>query len=283
MRLYRADGELVRLIDGNPVPALDEYDLSPPELVQVETPDGFVMEAMLIRPPSFDASKRYPVYQHTYAGPHAPMVRNRWAGKRGMFWQLLAQNGIVVWVCDNRTASGKGAVSAWPAYERLVESELADIEAGIDWLRKQPWVDPDRIGINGWSFGGLMVSYALTHSKSFRMGIAGGSVTDWRNYDSIYTERFMRTPENNPEGYQATAPVNAAADLSGELLLIHGALDDNVHPQNTLQFAYELQKAGKPFRLMLYPKSKHAVSNPKLTYHMQQMRLDFIRETLLGY
>jgi len=127
-----------------------------------------------------------------------------------------------------------------------------------------------------------MVSYALTHSKSFCMGIAGGSVTDWRNYDSIYTERFMRTPENNPEGYAATAPQNAAEDLHGELLLIHGALDDNVHPQNTMQFAYELQKAGKPFRLMLYPKSKHGVGDPRLVYHMRKMMLAFVRETLLG-
>lgn len=282
VRLYRSNGELVRLIDGNPVPALEEFDLSPPELVQVETPDGFVMEAMLIRPPDFDPSKRYPVFQHTYAGPHAPQVRNSWAGKRGMFWQLLAQNGIVVWVCDNRTASGKGAVSTWPVYERLVQTELEDIETGLDWLREKEWVDPDRIGINGWSFGGLMVSYALTHSKSFRMGIAGGSVTDWRNYDSIYTERFMRTPENNPEGYEATAPRRSAADLHGELLLIHGALDDNVHPQNTLQFAYELQKAGKPFRMMMYPRSKHSVGDPRLSYHMNRMMFDFIRETLLG-
>jgi dipeptidyl-peptidase-4 len=281
VRVCRSNGDVARLIDGNPVPALDDFDLSPPELVQVETPDGFVMEAMLIRPPNFDPARRYPVYQHTYAGPHAPMVRNRWAGKRGMYWQLLAQQGIVVWVCDNRTASGKGAVSAWPAYQRLVETELQDIESGLDWLRAQPWVDQDRIGINGWSYGGLMVSYALTHSKSFCMGIAGGSVTDWRNYDSIYTERFMRTPDNNPEGYASTAPQNAAADLHGELLLIHGALDDNVHPQNTMQFAYELQKAGKPFELMLYPKSKHGVADSRLVYHMNKMMLAFIHKTLL--
>jgi len=120
VRLCRSNGDVARLIDGNPVPALDDFDLSPPELVQVETPDGFVMEAMLIRPPNFDPARRYPVYQHTYAGPHAPQVRNRWAGTRGMYWQLLAQQGIVVWVCDNRTASGKGAVSAWPAYQHLV-------------------------------------------------------------------------------------------------------------------------------------------------------------------
>jgi dipeptidyl-peptidase-4 len=282
VRLHRADGELVRVVDRNPLPDLARFELQPPERVQVETPDGFVLEALLIKPAGFDPRRRYPVYQHTYAGPGAPMVRDRWQGKRGMFWQLLAQQGIAVWVCDNRSASGKGAVSAWTVYERLGERELDDIEAGLDWLRAQPWVDAERIGINGWSYGGLMVSYAMTHSTSFRMGIAGGPVTDWRNYDTIYTERYMRTPANNPEGYAATAPRLAAANLHGELLLIHGALDDNVHPQNTLQLAYELQKAGKSFRMLLYPKSKHAVASPDLVYHMQRAVLDFVRETLLG-
>jgi dipeptidyl-peptidase-4 len=163
----------------------------------------------------------------------------------------------------------------------MVQTELEDIEIGLDWLRAQPWVDAERIGINGWSFGGLMTCYALTHSKSFAMGIAGGSVTDWRNYDSVYTERYMRTPANNPEGYRSTAPRFAAADLHGELLLIHGAVDDNVHPQNTLQMAYELQKAGKPFELMLYPRSQHSVSDPRLVYHLHRTMLDFIERTLL--
>jgi dipeptidyl-peptidase-4 len=199
-----------------------------------------------------------------------------------MFHQMLAQKGIVVWICDNRSASGKGAESTWANYKRLGETELADIEDGIAWLKQQPWVDGSRIGINGWSYGGYMVSYALTHSKSFRMGIAGGTVSDWRDYDTIYTERYMLMPQNNPEGYQKSSPRFAAKDLHGSLLLIHGAIDDNVHPQNTLQFAHELQKAGKPFRLMLYPKSRHGVSDPPLLKHMRSMMLEFIVENLLG-
>ena len=241
------------------------------------------MEAVILKPLDFDPRRKYPVYQHTYAGPHAPQVRNAWGGTGYLFHQLLAQKGLVVWICDNRTASGKGAVSAWAGYKRMGESELRDIEDGVAWLKKQPFVDGDRIGINGWSYGGFMVSYALTHSKSFAMGIAGGSVTDWRNYDSIYTERYMRTPQNNPEGYKDTAPRAAAKDLSGKLLLIHGAVDDNVHPQNTQQLAYELQKAGKPFRLMLYPKSQHGVSDPNLTKHLRILMVSFIEETLLGF
>jgi dipeptidyl-peptidase-4 len=279
-RLHRSDGTEVRVVDANPVPALAGFRLSTPELLQVPTRDGFVMEAILIKPPDFDPSKRYPVYQHTYAGPQAPQVRNAWGGATYLYHQLLAQRGIVVWICDNRSASGKGAVSAWTAYKRLGESELADIEDGLAWLRKQPWVDATRIGLNGWSYGGFMTSYALTHSTSFAMGIAGGSVTDWRNYDSIYTERYMLRPEHNAEGYARTAPRLAAKDLSGHLLLVHGTMDDNVLVQNTLQFAYELQRAGKPFELMLYPKSRHGVTDPLLAKHMRQAMLDFTMRTL---
>ena len=125
-----------------------------------------------------------------------------------------------------------------------------------------------------------MVSYALTHSTSFAMGIAGGSVTDWRDYDSIYTERFMLLPQNNPDGYARTSPRHAAKNLHGELMLLHGLMDDNVHVQNTIQFAYELQKAGKPFEMMLYPKSRHGVSDPQLMKHMREKMLEFTLRTL---
>lgn len=282
VRLHAADGRLVRRIDANEVKALAQFRLARPELLKVKTRDGFEMEAMLIKPPDFDSAKKYPVYQHTYGGPHAPQVRDAWGGTGFLYHQLLAQKGIVVWVCDNRTASGKGAQSAWAGYQRLGETELADVEDGIAWLKQQPWVDAARIGINGWSYGGFMVSYALTHSKSFAMGIAGGPVTDWRNYDSVYTERYMKTPASNPDGYARTAPKAAAKDLHGRLLLIHGAIDDNVHPQNTMQFAYELQKAGKPFQLMLYPKSRHGVTDPKLAKHLRETMLAFVEATLLS-
>ena len=125
-----------------------------------------------------------------------------------------------------------------------------------------------------------MTSYALTHSESFAMGIAGGTVSDWRDYDTIYTERFMRTPQNNPEGYRKSSPRFNAADLHGALLLLHGTMDDNVHLQNTLQFTYALQKAGKPFELMLYPKSRHSVTDPDLNTHLRRGMLDFILEHL---
>jgi dipeptidyl-peptidase-4 len=282
VRLHRAEGTLVRVIDDNPVPALARYRLVRPERVQVPTRDGFPMEALLFKPPDFDPSRKYPVYQHTYGGPHAPQVKDAWGGAAYMFHQLLAQRGIVVWICDNRSASGKGAQSAWPAYKRLGELELQDVEDGLDWLSNQGWVDTTRIGINGWSYGGLMVAYALTHSDRFAMGIAGAPVTDWHNYDTVYTERYMLTPEHNPDGYRRTSSVRAADRLRGRLLLMHGGIDDNVHVQNSVQFAYELQKAGKPFQYMVYPKSRHGVSDPHQVAHLRATMLAFIEETLLG-
>jgi dipeptidyl-peptidase 4 len=279
-RLYRNDGADVRTIDENKVTALAEYRLSRPEFVQVKTRDGFVMEAELIKPPDFNPSRRYPVYQFTYGGPHAPQVHNAWGGTQYMYHQLLAQKGIVVWICDNRTASGKGFESIAPLYKHFGDTELRDIEDGLSWLKQQPWVDASRIGLHGWSYGGFMTSYALTHSTSFAMGIAGGTVSDWRDYDSVYTERYMGLPQENPEGYRNSSPRWAARDLHGALMLIHGAIDDNVHPQNTMQFVYELQKAGKPFELMLYPKSRHGVSDPALVKHLRQTMFEFTLQHL---
>ena len=280
LRLYDGNGKLVRAIAENKVDALKDFKLGTVELLNVKTRDGFPMEAMMIRPPDFDATKKYPVLEFTYSGPHAPQVKNSWGGSAYMWHQMLAQKGYIIWILDNRTASGKGVESEWPVYKNFGELELRDLEDGISWLKSQPYVDGDRIGIWGWSYGGFMTSYTLTHSKSFKMGISGGTVSDWRNYDSIYTERYMLTPQHNPEGYKKSSPVNFAKDLHGKLLLIHGAIDDNVHVQNTVQFVYELQKAGKQFQLMLYPKSRHGVTDPVLVKHMRQMMTDYILANL---
>jgi dipeptidyl-peptidase-4 len=280
VRLHAADGAERRVIDANEATVLAEYDLSAPELLQVPNRDGFLMEAVMIKPPDFDPTRRYPVYQHVYGGPHIQRVRDRWSGSTYMFWQLLARQGVIVWVLDNRTASGKGAVSTWPVYKNFGASELRDIEDGLDWLAAQPYVDPDRIGIEGWSYGGFMVSYALTHSDRFAMGIAGGSVTDWRDYDTIYTERYMRMPQHNPDGYRRSSPRFDAADLHGALLLVHGSMDENVHMQNTLQFALALQQAGKPFDMMIYPRSRHRLGGPDLELHRREKMLAFVLEHL---
>jgi dipeptidyl-peptidase 4 len=197
-----------------------------------------------------------------------------------LYHQLLAQHGVIVWVLDNRSASGKGAESQWPIYQKLGEMELRDMEDGIAWLKRQPWVDGSRIALHGWSYGGFMTAYALTHSTSWTAGVAVAPVTDWRNYDTVYTERYMKTPQHNPDGYRHTAPRFAASNLHGRLLLMHGTTDDNVHWQNSEQFAYELQRAGKAFEMMVYPRSRHGISDPRLNEHVHQTMFDFVMRTV---
>ncbi len=278
--LHRHDGTSVRVVDANEAPLMRNLNISKPEFVQVKTRDGFVMEAMMIKPPNFDPAKKYPVYEHTYSGPHAQQVRNAWGASTYLWHQFLAQHGVIVWICDNRSASGKGMESAWTSYKRMGEGELRDLEDGLKWLESQPYVDSSRVLLSGWSYGGFMTSYALTHSTMWSAGISGGTVTDWRDYDSIYTERVMLMPQNNPEGYKATAPRWAAKDLHGSILLLHGTIDDNVHMQNTIQFIYELEKANKPYQLQVYPKSRHGVVDPALVAHMRAAMWKFIEENL---
>ena len=282
IRVHHKDGRLAHVVEANAVAA--DFELLQPELLQVKTRDGFPMEAVMYKPANFDPAKKYPVYQLLYGGPHAPKVANKWSGQgvqSMLMLQLIAQQGVIAWVVDNRTASGKGAVSAWGAYKNLGESELRDYEDAIAWLKSQPYVDGNRVCLFGWSYGGFMVAYALTHSKSFSAGIAGAPVTDWRDYDSIYTERLMLKPQNNAEGYRKSSPRFAASQLHGDLLLIHGTTDDNVHAQNTFQFAYALQRAGHEFEMMMYPKTRHSVTDEDTVYHLQKTVLSFVRRRLL--
>lgn len=279
-RLYRADGTLERVINDNRVPELAQYKINKPEFLNVMTRDGFQMEAMMIKPPDFDPSKKYPVMSYTYAGVHVQSVLNRWGGNRYLWHQMLAQKGYIIWICDNRSASGKGEESVWPVYKNLGQLELRDIEDGVNYLKSLPYVDSSRIGLWGWSNGGFMTSYALTHSKSFKIGIAGGTVSDWRLYDSIFTERVMMTPDHNRKGYDDSSVLKAAGNLSGRLLLIHGVMDNNVHMQNTMQLAYELQKADKQFDLMVYPTQRHGVTDPQQVKHWYSMMTDFILRNL---
>lgn len=278
--LCNHDGSVVRVVSANNVSALKEYKLGQSEFLQVKTRDGFTMEAQMIKPPDFDPKKKYPVMSFTYSGPHSQSVRNAWGGPTYMWRQMLAERGCIIWICDNRSASGKGIQSAWPIYHNFGELELRDLEDGLNWLKSQPYVDGSRIGLWGWSFGGFMTSYALTHSKSFKVGIAGGTVSDWRDYDSIYTERYMGMPQKYPEGYKESSVRLAAENLNGKLLLVHGAMDDNVHVANTIQLVYALQNADRGFELMLYPKSRHGVTDPVLLRHMMQMMTDFIMTNL---
>ena len=275
VKLHAADGTLVRTVDTNPVYRLKEYRFGPRERVGVRTRDGFILEGELVLPADLDPSKKYPVWFMTYGGPHMPMTSDGWMG--GRLWdQALASEGFIVFHLDPRTASGKGAVSAWKAYKRLGVQELEDIKDGIAWLKQRPYVDGSRIGMAGHSYGGYMTSYAMTHSDLFAAGIAGAPVTDWRDYDTIYTERFMGLPQDNPQGYDASSVVKAARNLHGRLLIIHGLIDDNVSVRNTMRLVEALQTANKDFELMIYPRSRHEVFSP----HYSRLQLEFIRRTL---
>jgi dipeptidyl-peptidase-4 len=280
LSLVRADGELVREIERVDGTAALRKGVTAPEYFKVKTRDGFEMEAMMFKPADFERGKRYPVLCHVYSGPHAPKVTDRALSFDALWHAMLAQQGYLVWICDNRSASGKGHVSQEGVYKNLGAQELRDIEDGVDWLVAQGYADPARIGLWGWSYGGYQTAYALTHSTKFKVGISGAPVTDWHYYDSIYTERFMLTPQLNPAGYKSSSVVEAAANLSGKLLLIHGVIDENVHLQNTLNLAGKLQAAGKSFDLMVYPGNRHAVVEPRQRRHLYQMMTDYVREHL---
>ena len=268
MVLRRVTGETVRVLSANDVPALRRYRLSRPELLRIPTPDGYELNALIVRPLDRLPWQKHPVYTLVYGGPHAPSVHNRWPHDLA-FQQWLAQRGYIVFVCDPHSASGESAASAWRAYQQLGVTELADLETALRWLAEHEHADLDRTAIFGHSYGGYVAAYALTHGSLFKAGIAVAGLADWRNYDSIYTERYMRTPQNNPDGYERSSVAAAAKHLHGRLLILHGMQDDNVHVQNGLQLMHALQQANQPFDVMLYPGDDHGVHG----YYAERQRL----------
>ncbi len=268
------------LLSGTSIPHFSSFAWGRTELTEIPARDGFTLPGMMIRPPDFDASRRYPVLCHVYGGPMTPKVQDAWGGSIHAWHHMLAQRGSIVWVLDNRSSSGRGAVASWPIYRRFGQMELSDLEDGIAWLTSQRYVDPGRLGIWGWSFGGYLTAYAMTHSELFRMGIAGAPVTDWRLYDSIYTERYMAHPSGNPDGYRDSSVLEAADKLHGKLLILHGTMDDNVHIEHSMRLVHKLQQAGKDFETMFYPQSKHKIENPEQLYHMQRVMTNFVLDNL---
>ncbi|MCC6673247.1 MAG: S9 family peptidase [Planctomycetes bacterium] len=267
VRLCKDDGSVVKVLAETKVAALDRYEYSPKEMLKIPARDGVELDAALIKPAGFDPGRKYPIWFETYAGPGAPSVANRWSGDA---WsQFLAQQGYLVFQVDNRTASRRGHKHVGELYKNFGASELRDIEDALEWLCRNPWADATRVGMHGWSYGGFITAYCLVNSKRFKLGIAGAGVYDWRLYDTIYTERYMSTPELNREGYQSSSVVARAKNLHGQLVLIHGTMDDNVHLQNAMRFVYELQKAGKLFDMMFYPKMMHGPSSLEQYQHVR--------------
>lgn len=280
VEVRKMDDEVVRVIADCDMAQWQKLEPCPVEFHQVNTRDGFAMEGMLIKPRGYEAGKKYPVLCFIYGGPHAPQVRNRWSGRNYIWHQMLAQKGILVWVCDNRSASGKGRAATKACYLKMGQVETQDFEDGVKWLVDQGLADPARVGIWGWSYGGYQTAYCLTHSQVWKLGIAVNPVTDWKFYDSIYTERYMGLPSLNREGYQKGSVVDSAANLRGELLLVHATMDDNVHLQNSLALMHALQSAGKQFRFMAYPRVRHGVENRRQQMHLYGMMTEFLKEKL---
>jgi dipeptidyl-peptidase-4 len=283
LSVHDGQGNVVRVLATSPQDRHRTMRIQSPKPLEIEARDGHKMPSMIIAPPELDLkhpSKKWPVIIHVYGGPRAPTIRNSW--QAGNYWwhQYLAQQGFVVVLCDNRSALGKGNTDTWKIYKDMGRVELMDLEDCVAWLGKQGWADTGRVGLWGWSYGGYFTAYAMTHSKLFRAGIAGAPVTDWRNYDAIYTERYMDIPKNNAEGYKSSSVVETASQLHGRLLIIHGERDDNVHMSNTLQLAYALQNAMKPFDLMIYPRNRHGVVDPEQRYHMHRLMTEFFKTHL---
>lgn len=258
-RLLSAEGKTLRLIPYDKPAQLDRFELGSVEFLTLAAADGTPLYASLLKPAHFNPKKRYPVVVYVYGGPHAQVVRNGWGGRTGLFHHFLAQEGFLVFSLDNRGSTARGRNFERALLGQLGKTELADQLAGVKWLSQQPFVDATRLGIWGWSYGGYMTLYALTHSNAFRAGAAVAPVTDWRLYDTIYTERYLKLPSDNPEGYKDSSPIFAAQSLQAALFLAHGTGDDNVHWQNTLNFIAELIKAGKHYTLYLYPNKDHGI------------------------
>jgi dipeptidyl-peptidase-4 len=260
-------------------PNVDNYSRGEWELLTITTAEGDTLNARLMTPRDFDPSKRYPVLMNTYGGPGSQVVRNRWAGGTALWNDLLAQQGYAVMMVDNRGTGFRGAAFKKRVYQRLGQLEVADQIAGARWLANQEWVNPKRIGIWGWSYGGLMASLCMMLGADvFRAGVAVAPVSEWALYDSIYTERYMRLPSDNPEGYQAGSPTTHADKLRGRFLLVHGLLDDNVHFQNAARLAGALHEAKRHFQTMFYPGKRHGIEGRH--FHLYMTITEFLRKNL---
>ena len=279
--LYRADGSRMATINENKVAELADYHLSPMEFLTVKSHDGAQLNATIIKPPDFNPQKKYPVLVYTYGGPHAQVVRNAWGGANFLWHQLMAQKGYIIFSLDNRGSAGRGHAFESPLHFRMGARELSDQRDGVQYLKSLPYVDSNRIGIWGWSYGGHMTLHAMFEAgDDFKVGFAGGPLTDWRYYDSIYTERYLGLPQKNEKGYQDSSPVKYASQLKGKVLIAHGTGDDNVHFANTLSLINDLIEAGKYVEVLAFPGRGHGVSDPPARRVLMQRVTQFFLDNL---
>ena len=277
--VYKSNGKEVRMLQDNSKlrEIMADYRFSKAEFFKFKTEDGVELNGLMVKPPDFDPAKNYPVLFTIYGGPGSQTVNNSW-GTVSSWNQLWAQQGIIVVSVDNRGTGGRGEEFKKCTYLQLGKYETLDQIEAAKYLCTLGYVDKSRIGMWGWSFGGYLTLSCLTKgAEYFSFGIAVAPVTNWKYYDNIYTERFMRTPKENNDGYEDNSPVNHAAKLKGKLLLICGMADDNVHPQNSYDMVSALVAADKQFESQFYPNSNHGIYTGKNTsFHLYKRMTDFI-------
>jgi len=278
-----SDGERIKLLEDNSDfnETLSEYDLSEKEFFTIETEAGVELNTWMMKPTDFDSNKEYPLYMFLYGGPGSQQVTDSWGWFNYFWYQHLNQLGYIVVCVDNRGTGGKGAEFKKMTYQELGKYETIDQINAAKYFGSLDYIDSERIGIQGWSYGGYMSSLAITKGADvFKMAIAVAPVTNWRYYDNIYTERYMRTPQENASGYDENSPINHVDKLKGSYLLVHGSADDNVHVQNTMEMISALVKANKQFDLFIYPDKNHGIYGGNTRYHLYKKMTDFILENL---
>ncbi len=281
--VYDRKGKEVRVIENNSqMKALqNEYNWQTVEFFNFNTSEDIELNGWMIKPPNFDESKQYPVFMFVYGGPGSQTVKDSWDALNRWWFQMLAQKGYIVVSVDNRGTGARGQEFKKMTYLQLGKHETIDQTEAAKYLANQPYVDGSRIGIFGWSYGGYMSSLCILKSNDiFKAAIAVAPVTNWKWYDTIYTERYMRTDDENPEGYKDNSPVYFADRLKGNYLLVHGMADDNVHFQNTAEMANALIQANKQFDTYFYPNRNHGIYGGNTRLHLYNKMTDFILNKL---
>jgi dipeptidyl-peptidase 4 len=258
-----------------------EYGAAPVSFFNFKTSENVTLNGWMLKPNNFDATKKYPVLMYVYGGPGSQQVLNRWKGQDYWWFQMLAQKGYIVACVDNRGTGARGAEFQKMTYQQLGKYETLDQIEAAKYLGKQTYIDPTRIGIFGWSYGGYMSSLCILKGNDvFKAAIAVAPVTNWKWYDSIYTERFMRSTKENPDGYRDNSPVYFADRLKGNYLLVHGIADDNVHFQNSAEMVNALVKANKQFDSYYYPNRNHGIYGGNTRLHLYTKMTNFLIEKL---
>ncbi len=274
------NGKTVRTLESNEAlkQKLAKYRFRPAEFETIKLVNGVSVNAYIIKPSNFDANKKYPLLMVQYSGPNSQEVLDHYE----MDWtNYLAEQGYIVACVDGRGTGARGTEWRKCTYQQLGILESDDQIAAAKTLAKLPYIDENRMAIWGWSFGGYNTLLCLCRGEgTFKAGIAVAPVTDWHFYDTIYTERFLRTPQQNPSGYTSGAPLKLARNLKGELLIIHGTADDNVHLRNTLLFTEELVQANIPFEMAVYPNRNHSIYGGNTRLHLFERKIDFLKRKL---